>query len=221
MSDIGPNRARAWVVTVVNPVLSGLARAKFYLASGNWTWRYRTESFEVIYPPSALVPIPYHANLEDLLASQELIATSFAEYERSLEGLAGACASAHAGLVGNPAFQEAVRSATDRYGRDPEIAKRGDVAWWGALPEEEASQLAAERVVNDHSGDPYATDAGFWARFGSELLAFRQDPGLRSLFDALEERGRSALASLSDVESKLTELRRRLGSEHDLPPVPV
>jgi hypothetical protein len=222
LETIGPNRAKAWVVTVINPLLAGLARAQYYLNTRNWTWRYRTEWFEVLFPSAAMVAIPFHANLEDLVGLVEPARAAVQTYDRSLDALAERCAVAYQSLVADPEFVDRVKMSDESYEKDPVVAEQTRLReWWGALPREEAPNLAAERVVNRFRGDIYASDARFWETFGKDLVAFRDRPTHQVRFGEVDDSGAVALRSREAMEAALRSLRSDIGRKYDVPPVPV
>src|SRR5260221_14393297 len=108
-------RVIAWFVTVVNPIVDRLRTADYYLGLKRWTWRYRTGFFEVIYPTTALVTLPYHPNLEDLLGEYPTVAALMSAYDEAVMRLAEACTDAHAALFGDAEFGAAVEQADREY----------------------------------------------------------------------------------------------------------
>ena len=88
-----PNKVRAWIWGVLNPILDGLERQASLLDRGNLTWRHRTGELEYLFAPEDYLDRNGRDNLDDMYRfdrAQEL-RERFTRHRQLLENAARAC----------------------------------------------------------------------------------------------------------------------------------
>src|SRR5438445_12433546 len=63
----GSERVKAWVYSVLNPLMEALRAENTLLAKKNITWRYQTTGMEFILPTRDLIQLSARPNYDDLL----------------------------------------------------------------------------------------------------------------------------------------------------------
>ena len=113
MTDTKPGRERrkAWIYSVINPLLEGLRIEATFLARENWTFRRYNRELEFIRPVPILVGHVSLPNLEDLENSKPDTQKVIERREAQREKLRDACRAAFDTLAANPDFQRKVSDA--------------------------------------------------------------------------------------------------------------
>jgi len=213
--EVGPSLAKAWVVTVINPILDGLRTGRYRLAQKNWSWRYRTGGFEYIWPIAGYVEVRYHANYEEFCRCYPRAARLISQHDEQLNRLAEALNQAYEQVLHLPRFQDTFRQAKERY-------EANFAQVWGGLPEQDGPKLVAEHILNNITEPLYGyTDQSYWEQFGSEFLALREDPALRPTVEEIGKLGEQLARLVDALEIELKSLRSEYARKFDIPPVPV
>ena len=89
--EYGSNVVRAWMDTVLLPILGRIELDVRLLAAGNWTWQYYPGDFEYLRPVSEYVEGPARLNLRQMLEAKEEISTHFENRDRTLQTLLCEC----------------------------------------------------------------------------------------------------------------------------------
>jgi len=208
-------RARAWLLTAVNPLLRMLPIEKGYLEREQWTWRFHLRQCELLQPCRDIVGGVYVDNLDDLAARQPNIAAAIDAHDGDLEELVKALSAAQRALESNPVFQAAVEAAREAHRE----AHPSDTPW-GAFSPDKLLPLAAQFALNNV--DPElarvsdSTMREFWADHHASLAQYGEPH-----FETIRPRGRKLLASVQKLHGDLKRFRNELCHAHDLPPVPV
>src|SRR3990170_8278569 len=102
---LGPQLARAWVTTVINPIFERVQKEQHWLHKKNWFWIYTTGWFEYFAPISGYIDLRYYANYELFCEQYQAIAGLFDEHDKSLDNLATALGSLYKKISILPKFQ--------------------------------------------------------------------------------------------------------------------
>jgi hypothetical protein len=205
-------RVKAWVYTVINPVLEGLRVEPAFLGKKNWTFRFYSGELEFVRPLDEYVEFAAKPNLEDFLESNQEDRRIMAGRDQARNVLREKCRGAHAYLAGQEAFREKVASCGDQF------TGTGDFRLKVAnMPREEFHKLVAEWIVNNIRSLPehYGTSR-FWSIFGADLMAFR----IGEDFQQADQAGALLQRSNDEVSTRLRETRKQLAQEHDVPFAP-
>ena len=208
----GSERVRAWIYAAINPLLDALRFEKSLLDRGASTWRFFNQRFEYIHAPAHYLDGYAIEVLTDLERKYPGEVAPLGSHAALLETLRLATVTAHTSLTGHPSFAERVEATLETY-----LSSDGGEPW-GAYGREKFPLLVAERVVNhapDTLPDHYA-DAAYWARNGSEFLAF----GTGAEFDALRAALVASARGAGELIERLLRLRTALCDEYDIAPVP-
>jgi hypothetical protein len=156
-----PNKVRAWMWGVLNPIIDGLARQAELLQEGNLTWRYRNQRPEYIYPIEQFLDKDSQDNLRDLYRFPEgkLLRERSESHRQTLERANDLATAAWTSLVRDNAFREQVCESLSLFGE-----AYPDQTWQRMFAtKDDAVNVAGERLVNDSEHLPaYYVDAPFW-----------------------------------------------------------
>src|SRR5258708_39504176 len=83
----GSERVKAWVYTILNPVIDSLRRETDLLKSGNLSWRAHSRRLEYIRPLSELIDANQQPHLEDFLAEHPVFGDRFSQHDLALAGV--------------------------------------------------------------------------------------------------------------------------------------
>jgi hypothetical protein len=208
----GKERCKAWIYSVINPLLNGLEIEKSFLAKRNWTFRRYNRDLEFLRPFRAFVDYQSRPNWDDFVASNPTVRGRVEQREARREELRKACNAAFEGLVKVTDFQRKVSECLNAFLKETS-SDRASIF----NPNIEPHQGVAEIIVNniaelpDHYG-PHL----FWSRFRDQLMPFR-----RGLSFQRADRAGAELERSNDVLfAVLTKLRSNLGKEYDIPWAP-
>lgn len=208
-------RARAWVQTVVDPLLRGLAIEEECLAHGRWTWRFHLQQCELLQSCSDLVGGLYVENLEDLAGKRPDLGARLEAHDARLEELVQALGRAQHGLEDDASFVQAVEEARARHA----VEHPADRPWepFGA---DRLRSLAAQYALNDVTPELARAEDGamreFWPRHHVPLRA-----RAGSRLGVVRPLGQALLEEVRVLRQLLASFRTELCTAFDLPPVPV
>lgn len=209
--EVHNERFKAWVYTVINPVLEGLRIESAFLSKKNWTFRFRSEDLEFVRPVDVYVEFPSQPNLEDFLESNPDDKQAMAGRDQSREVLREKCRKALAYLSGQEAFRQKVSSCWRLFTSADQFEEVVN------MREEEFHKLVAERIVNNISNLPeYYSDSRFWSRFKDELMQFR----MGEILQEADQAGAQLQRSNDEVSARLRDTRKRLAEKYDVPFAP-
>jgi len=211
--ELGRERAKAWIYSVINPLLEALRTQSVFLNRRNWTFRFSSGNLEFIRPLQAYITYQGRPNWEDFIASNPSARERIENRDRQREELRNACNLAWHYLVGSEEFRQKVLMFLDQF-RAEEPPANHRVS---ALPDEEFHKLVAERIVNDIGDIPdnYG-DYRFWSRFRAELIQFGRGP----CFEQMEQAGLDLSNANDEVAAELARVREELASKLDIPWAP-
>jgi hypothetical protein len=207
----GRERRKAWIYSVINPLLEGLRIEATFLARENWTFRRYSRELEFIRPVPILVGYKSIPNLEDLTTSKPETQKAIERRETQREKLRDACRVAFDTLAADPDFQRKVSDALQAV--ESERPGEAKALVHPAVPFHE---VIAEVVVNKGGVPDHAGIYPFWSQFQGKFLPFR----LGSAFDAADQAGRELEKFDNDLAVELIQLRSVLAEDYDIPWAP-
>jgi len=212
MTRPGKERRKAWMYSVINPLLNGLEIEKSFLARKNWTFRRYNRDLEFIRPVRALVDFQSRPNLDDFVTSNPTARGRLDDRDARREDLRKACNAAFEALVSVVDFQRKVSECLNTFvketARDPASIFNPNIK-----PYEGVAEIIINNVAElpDHYG-PHQ----FWSRFRDELMPFRRGQSFQHADRAGAELDRSDQV----LSAVLTKLRSNLAKEYDIPWAP-
>ncbi len=203
----GRERAKAWIHSVINPLLDGLRIEASFLAKRNWTFRQHSRDLEFVRPARAFLDYQSRPNWEDFTASNPKIQERLLHRDERREELRKPCSAAFDELIGVKEFQQEVLHCLTVF----QQAEGGNL---GQVPQ----NVVAELIVNNVAELPdHYSYHRFWSRFGAELLRrFRIGEG----FDHADQAGLELKKSNDDLSAELMKVRSDLAEEYDIPWAP-
>lgn len=207
----GRERRKAWIYSVINPILEGLSIEAAFLAKGNWTFRRYNRDLEFIRPVPMLVGYKDRPNLEDFTGSNPRAKKEIKRRDAKREKLGDACRVAFDSLAGNPDFERKVTECFQAVEAETPGATNRFVH--SAVM---AHEVVAEAVVNNGGVPDHAGFYPFWSRFRDEFLRFRV--GIK--FENADQAGSDLRKNNDALFSELSQLRTALAEEYDIPWAP-
>lgn len=209
--------ARAWIVTVINPILDGLRREDFFLRRKNWTWRYSTKGFEYLRSVAEYVDRSYRDNLVEFHFWYPTLGRVIDGRDDALKRLAAMCDTAFQHLLASADFRTAVEQA-----KATARGKGMDLVSALGTYQEGWPEIFAEYVVNDIAELPtHYAPSRFWREEGATILRTRKSESVRSDFDAVDQAGNKVLDANQHAQEKLASIRQMFTRKFGLPPVPL
>jgi len=207
----GRERRKAWIYSVINPILEGLRIEAAFLAKGNWTFRRHSRDLEFIRPIPILVGYKDRPNFEDFMGSNPKAKEEIGRRDAQREALRDACRAAFNSLADNPDFQRKVTECLQAV----EAEKPGEASRFG-YPNVKPHEIVAETVVNKGGVPDHAGVYRFWSRFSEEFLRFR----VGAEFENADQAGHELERSNDSLSLELSQLRGALAEEYDIPWAP-
>jgi hypothetical protein len=207
----GTERRKAWIYSVINPILEGLRIEATFLAKGNWTFRRYNQDLEFIRPVPILVGYKERPNFEDFMGSNPKAKKEIDHRDAQREELRDACRAAFDSLAANPDFQRKVSESFQAV----EAETPGETSRF-MYPAVKPHEVVAEAVVNKGGVPDHATFYPFWSRFRDELMQFRAG----AQFVNADQAGYKLKTSNETLSLELSQLRRALAEEYDIPWAP-
>jgi class 3 adenylate cyclase len=221
-----PLTVRAWVYTVINPLLGKLRREQDYLTKKNWSWEPLGSRLE------ELTPVLNSANQEQFLRSYPDIQEAINEHNRFVEELRIRCSALHQVIKNSPEFLSLYRKLTapetimelrDEFKhKGPRCDTPEGILdeVFGSFGEDTSLGYLAQYMVNnirDLWEGRYRT-APFWNRYSAQFLKLLEHPPINDSCDKLEETGMALLECTNSLLGLLEETRDFLCWEYDVPP---
>src|SRR5712692_75435 len=202
----GSERVKAWIYSVLNPLMEALWAENTLLSKENITWRYRTSEPEFILPTRDLIPPSARPNYDDLLRGHPGLKPEMEGRDEKVRALLRVAYACWKDLT--QYFQNVVERPLKRW------TEEGNPYPGGAVPEEEFWLLITEHLMNNAEELPYHySSRAFWSRFRREFLAYRAGP----LFSQLEKSLYELKKSNETLIETLNQTRSRLCEEYDIP----
>jgi hypothetical protein len=208
----GTERAKAWIYSVLNPLMEDLRAENTLLAKKNVTWRYQTAEMEFIRQTRDLISPSARPNYDDLLRGRPDLQPIMRDRDTKVETLNQAALACWKYLTEGAWFQSHVQQNLQMW------TEEGHPYPGGPIPKEEFWQLVAEYVLNDTQTLPYHySSQQFWSRFRAIFIIFRATPPFSELEQAI-----SALKKANEaLIGTLDQTRSHLCEEYDIPAAPI
>jgi hypothetical protein len=221
LRKVGPNIVRAWLDTVVNPLLRGLDSERNLLAKENWTWRFEQQSLLSIGSIRSIISFEALDNLDQFLdlgpSSTQAARRLMDQHDERALRLTAACRRFHKTLKNS----QELRKAYGHLGEEDRISLRpGQTldSLFGAYPRENHLDVLAEHIVNGTSLLPsYFSTAPLWNQYREELLKIRNASSIRPCWKESKRAGQAPNGSAKELIDLLRDVRQDLSLEYDLP----
>lgn len=208
----GSERVKAWIHSVLNPLMEGLRAESISLSKKNITWRYSTGEMEFIIPTRDLIQPSTRPNYDDLLRGYPVVRPQMEDRDQKVKALRQAATQCWKQLTEYIGLRQIVEKDLKQWRQE------GNPYPGGAIPEEEFWLLIAEHIMNNAAELPfYYTNRPFWSRFGHSLLAFR----VGEPFSHLEQSITDLKKSDETLIAVLDQARSDLCEQYDVPAAPV
>ncbi|MBM4258671.1 MAG: hypothetical protein FJ147_22565 [Deltaproteobacteria bacterium] len=206
----GTERVKAWIYSVMNPLMEDLLAENKLLAKQDITWRYQTTEMEFIRETRGRVSPLARPNYDDLLRGLPSLKQEMKRRDEKIGVLFKSASQCWKDLIGH--FHHQVESPLTQWRAE------GNPYPGGGTPEKEFSLLIAEHVINNVEELPaYYTSRPFWTRFRDFFLSFRSVPSFSQLNQAISEL-KKANETLIEI---LDQTRSQLCEEYDIPAAPI
>jgi hypothetical protein len=216
-AKIGPRIVRAWFDTVINPLIESLESEFTLAAKGNWTWRFRPPSLELIRPTSRYLERGAVASLEQICDLEPKTKAMIQLHDDSVNALLNGASSLHHALTTSPSFTALCESFWDQ-GALAAAGFRDIQDIIGASPLEDRYDLIAQYIVNNVGELPnYYTTSGFWNRHRAALMGALDKPEIHPHHESLAQAGLRLEGATQALLRRLKDLRLKLSLEHDVP----
>lgn len=208
----GSERVKAWIYSVLNPLMEALRAENKLLSKKNITWRYHTGETEFILPTRNLIPPSARPNYDDLLRGCPDLKPPMGGRDEKVRALFQAACDCWKHLTQFSLLRQIVEGQLKQW------TEEGNPYPGRAVPEEEFWLLIAEHLMNNVEELPYHySNRAFWSRFRQNLLALRVGPSFSQLEKPIAELEKSNGALIETLD----QVRSRLCEEYDIPAAPV
>ncbi len=202
----GRERRKAWIYSVVNPILEALKIESSFLEKGNWTFGQDSRDLDFIRPLEGYVDYQSRPNWEDFVSSNPNVQERVRQRDKLQEELRKACSEAFDYLVVDHQFRQKVSECLKAF-------QQWEGGSLGTVPE----NLVAELIVNNVEQPPsHKGYYRFWSRFGADLRRFR----VGQAFDRADQAGHELKKSNDELSAELVKVRSDLAAEYDIPWAP-
>lgn len=205
----GRERVKAWIYTVINPILDGLAIEAVFLEKGNWTFRRYNRELEFIRPVTGLVNHQGRRNVVDFALSNPSAKERIDGRDEQRAQLRDACRVAFDNLAANLGFRREVEECLQVFEVESP-AESNRIGHPGVKPHE----IMAELVVNNRECVPdHAGIYPFWSRYRDQFMPFR----VGAEFESADQAGLKLKERSENLSLVLAETRSDLAAEYDVP----
>jgi hypothetical protein len=206
----GTERAKAWIYSVLNPLMEDLRVENTLLAKKNITWRYQTAEMEFIRQTRELTSPSARPNYDDLLRGVPSLRQKMEERDGKVGVLL------QAALECWKALTVYFRSQVEHWLK--QWKEEGNPYPGGATPEGEFWLLITEHVMNNVAELPvHYTNRAFWSRFRENFLSARSGRSFPQLEQAIFELKKANGVLIETLD----QTRSHLCEEYDIPAAPI
>ena len=205
------NVVRAWIDTILAPMLGGLELSQRFLQARNWTWKYYTGNLEQVRPVRAYVDDQVRWNLrqfEEIYSGSEVLRT-LEEYDKSLHLLSQACSSESQTYLEASDFLKTIDRLL--------TAERN---WDNGNGEEHHDrEYLLEYLVNNREDlPPYYVLSRFWHENRNHLLdLIRNSPDLVEAKEVTTAAGEASSEACEKASRSIWTLMNDFSIDHGLP----
>lgn len=217
-------RVRAWVYTIINPLIESLRREVCLLAKGNLSWRYHSRRCEYLRPISEYIDNSQRPNYEDFLADEQNAGFKgrFDEHDDALRVVEESASRFFDGLMQSQMFLKQVKDSLAQY--ESTVSVQSQIPSLDSM-RENLPNYVAEYVINRAVVLPnHYLMHKFWEDYKSKFENSSYEFDLymaRESFKKLEQ----AALRLKDLSAELLRTleshRYLLCSTYDIPAAPI
>src|SRR3989442_11344270 len=102
---------RAWLITVINPLLTGLKAEQLTLRNRRWTWHSSTGFFESVRHVVEYIDKTYEPNFDAFLDWYPAISKALRKHDATVDSLAEEFRSLFAAILNSETFRSSVRQS--------------------------------------------------------------------------------------------------------------
>jgi hypothetical protein len=210
----GSERVKAWVYTILTPLIDALRRETALLKTGNLSWRAYKKRCEYIRPVNELINSAHEPILDDLLSEDSALRARLSEHDSALERLETAASTFAQQLMQASVFEELIAECLSNYATmrasNPLLPELGDAS---KIP-----AYVAEFLVNSTETLPqHYTMFTFWESFRLKFTQFKTSSSFHAISYCAE-----SLARISDkLRLDLETMRLNMAREYDIPAAPI
>jgi len=192
-------QVKAWLATVIAPILKSLQVEELFTGRRNWTFRAATVDFELLAPIRSMPAEPFLPNLDQFFRHYPGSSRKAAQHDAALDRLRDACRAALDELASLDMFVFLAAHTTTR-------------------PEEQ--RVLAEYVINGVRDLPYHSPyRESWATQGRDFLAFRESPDMLPHIERMNQSGTELHRVVQSLLQDFEQHQHGLADEFQLPPV--
>ncbi len=214
---IGPRIVRAWFDTVINPLIASLEMELTLAGKGNWTWRFRPPTLELIRQARRYLEPAAAASLEQISRLEPETKATIRPHDDSVDLVFNSAAGLHNGLTSARTFIDLCDSLWGPIA----LAATGihDIRdiFGGYVPEERYDLIAQYMVNNTGELPSYYATSKFWNWHRTTLMETLNQPEIRPRHDSLLQAGERLEGASRDLLRRLEDLRLVLSLDHDVP----
>jgi hypothetical protein len=215
--QVSPSIIRAWLDTVLNPLIYGL-RIESSVLPNNLTWRFRLGRPVSLVPVRSLLMDAYHDNLDQFLTSHPECAAPMKEHDTRLELLIQSCRKLEWTLINSVEMRELFQRLTT-----PEaLGGRNIAELFRTTRPEDRLKVVAELMINSVSELPgYYSMADFWYVHHGEFLKLRETPAIRPFWETTYHAAERLLQEVDQLIDLLKKVQETLSSTPASPSTPA
>jgi hypothetical protein len=212
-----PAIVRAWFDTVINPLIESLETELVLVRKGNWTWRFRPPSLELVRHARRYLESTAAASLEQICrlvpGTKEIIQSHDDRVDVGFQS----AADLHKALTTARTFI----GLCDSLWEPSALAATGihdiEEIFGGYVPAERYDLIAQYMVNNTGQLPDYYATSKFWNRRRTALMEILDQHELRQYYDALFQAGQRLTEVTEVLLRRLKDLRRFLSLDQDVP----
>jgi len=216
---IKENVAKAFVYTVINPILEGIKSELSWLQQKKYFWQFQSRSFEYIFPIVAHVGIRYFDHLELFQSYYPEISSLMRSHDEKIEELSSLLSNAYDEIIKLDDYKSKFEEARKNW----EAKGKDFNNIWGAYQSSYGLNIIAEFSLNNRQElDPtlYRT-APFWNEYRNEFLQVRQNEKIKAYIDKMDIKTDEIIKIVENLCLELKTLRNEYAAKYDIPPIPL
>lgn len=207
-----PKLIRVWFDTVLNPIIDGLKREKYYARKKNWTWKSFNNNFEYIKYIHQYINIEYSDNAEQLSEYYPVLNDIAKNHDNEINNLKLSCESLFNSLIQDKGIEQRIKDNIIRIVDDDnkqsyKLDELPNIQKW-----------ICEYIVNNVGElDSNYILYPIWNPNRKSFLSYLQQSLNKSNSEHLEQVGDSFLTVVEKSIAELKKLRNSLSMECDVP----
>jgi len=208
----GSERVKAWVYSVLNPLMEALRAESLALSKKYITWRYTSAEMEFIVPTRDLISPTARPNYDDLLRGYPELKPPMLRRDEKVSALLESALKCWEHLTRYKFLQPIVENYLKQW------SEEGNPYPGGAVPKDEFWLLIAELLTNNAGDLPFHyTTKPFWSRFRQNILPLRAGLPFSELEKSITELKKTDEALIESLD----QARSNLCDEYDIPAAPL